>query len=154
MSGEFDEGEKLIAIPAPSRCDRDVRPQWKFFCCCDGGLVDNPYLSQLVSGKNGKPFICQRLDCKAGEKYRNAYFATDAQRQDYTQKHGGEVMTQQEYQAQWDIRLTAAHCEQMHLWHKQYWDTWAAQRAKRLNYGQSISHLTQQLSMPIKKERR
>ncbi|WP_019502227.1 hypothetical protein [Pseudanabaena sp. PCC 6802] len=152
MSGEFDEGEKLIAIPAPSRCDRDVRPQWKCFCCCDGGLVDNPYLSQLVSGKNGKPFICQRLDCKAGEKYRNAYFATDAQRQDYAQKHGGEVMTQQEYQAQWDIRLTVAHCEQMHLWHKRQWDAWAQERSKQLNYGQSISNLTQQISMQIEEK--
>ncbi|WP_019501360.1 hypothetical protein [Pseudanabaena sp. PCC 6802] len=149
-----DEYEKLIAIPASPRSDRDVRPQWKCFCCCDGGLVDNPYPSQLVSGKNGKPFICQRLACKAGEKYRNAYFATDAQRQDHAQKYGGEAMTQAEYQAQWDVRLTVAHCEQMHLWHKRQWDTWAQERSQRLNYGQAISSLNQQLSMPIEKERR
>jgi hypothetical protein len=150
---ESNEGEKLIAIPAPQRSERDIRPQWKCFCCCDSGLVDNPYLSQFVSGKNGKPFICQRLDCKAGEKFRNAYFATDAQRQEYAQKHGGEVMPQKEYQDLWDIRLTSPSCEQMHLRHKTQWDNWAQERSKQLNYGESISHLHQCLSMPIGKER-
>jgi hypothetical protein len=82
LSSESDL-EILVAIPATPRNERDVRPRWKYFCCCDSGLVDNPYLSQLVIDKNGRPFVYQRLDCTAGEKFRNAYFATDAQRQEY-----------------------------------------------------------------------
>jgi hypothetical protein len=160
MTSESDL-EMLVAIPATPRNERDVRPQCKCFCCCDSGLVDNPYLSQLVIGKNGRPFICQRLDCTAGEKFRNAYFLTDVQRQEYAKKYGGEAMSSREYQAQWDMRLTAAHCEQMHLWHKQYWEKWAQERSRQLNYGKdfdesrsrtAISDLTQKLSMPNGKE--
>jgi hypothetical protein len=70
-------------------------------------------------------------------------------------------MSSREYQAQWDMRLTTAHCEQMHLWHKQYWEKWAQERSRRLSYGQdfdelpsrtAISDLTQKLSMPNGKE--
>jgi hypothetical protein len=144
----------ISAIPAQVR-DRSVRPLWKCFCC-DSGKVSNPYFRCFVLGENGKPFICQRPDCEEAEKYRTAYYLSDAQRQEYAKKHGG-AMTQREYQAQWDMRLTISHCEQMHLWHKADWDKHASQRSKRLNYGQgfnesrsrtAISDLTQKLSMP------
>jgi hypothetical protein len=148
----------ISAIPAqvrgggthPER-NRELR-LWKCFCCCDSGKVSNPYLSNFVLGENGKPFICQRPDCEEGKKYHTAYYLSDAQRQEYAKKHGGEAMSSREYQAQWDIRLTTAHCEQMHLWHKQYWEKWAQERSRRLNYGQAISNLTQQISMQIEEK--
>ncbi len=150
----------ISAIPAQVR-DRDVRPPWKCFCCSDSGKVSNPYLSCFVLGENSKPFICQRPDCEEGKKYRTAYYLSDAQRQEYAKKHGGEAMSSRDYQAQWDIRLTTAHCEQMHLWHKQYWEKWAQERSRQLNYGQgfdesrshtAISDLKRKLSMPNGKE--
>ncbi|WP_156815436.1 hypothetical protein [Pseudanabaena sp. PCC 6802] len=52
MSNDSDL-EMLVAIPATPRSDRDVRPHWKCFCCCDSGLVDNPYLSQLLTYSPG-----------------------------------------------------------------------------------------------------
>jgi hypothetical protein len=135
----------LLAIPAQVRGDRELR-LWKCFCCYDSGKVSNPYLRCFVLGENGKPFICQQPDCEEGKKYRTAYYLSDAQRQEYAKKHGGEAMSSRDYQAQW---------------HKQYWEKWAQERSRQLNYGQdfdelrsrtAISDLTQKLSMPNGKE--
>jgi hypothetical protein len=143
----------IPAIPAPTR-DRDVRPQWKCFCCCDSGKVSNPYLKRYVQGENGKPFICQRPSCEAGKKYRTAYYLSDAQRQEYAKKHGGEAMTQQAYQSLWDMRLTVPYCERMHTLHKQDWERWASDRVAKIRQGQldlAVAELMhkQQMNGPI-----
>ena len=50
-----------------------------------------------------------------------AYNTSDEARKAYAAKHGGECLTQKQYQSLFDVRLTAAHCEQLHRWGLHDW---------------------------------
>jgi hypothetical protein len=50
-----------------------------------------------------------------------AYNTPDEVRKAHAAKHGGECLTQKQYQNLFDVRLTPAHCEQLHRWGLHDW---------------------------------
>jgi hypothetical protein len=113
--------EKIRGISRETPIDREIRPPCKCFCCNDSGKVCSPYLSEFVEGKNDRPFICRRIDCEEGARYMKAYNTPDEVRKAHAAKHGGECLTQRQYQNLFDVRLTPAHCEQLHRWGLHDW---------------------------------
>jgi hypothetical protein len=101
-----DNTDKLIALPV------------KCFCCWDSGLVRIPseIRNHLIEGEQDKPFICQRINCSAGQKYLAAYNASDEER-----KAAKSPLTRAEYQAIFDVRLNSAVCEAIHRYQLDLW---------------------------------
>jgi hypothetical protein len=112
---------KLIAIAPRDREEgNEIRPPNKCMCCGDSGIVRSSFLSEFVDGNNATKFICKR-DCTPGGKYRNAYKLVDSEREAFAKKHGGDPIPARVYQAQFDYRLSAEICEQIHLWEQALW---------------------------------
>ena len=76
----------------------------------DSGLVgENTDLSRFIEGVSEVRYICTRNTCENGAKYQKAFDTCDQER-----KAVGSIITQAQYQANFDDRLQGAWCDQIH----------------------------------------
>jgi hypothetical protein len=103
-----------------SEVGNEIKPPHKCFCCHDSGLVSEHFdLSQYVEGDSEVRFICTRIACDSGTKYKTAYELSDQSRtaMQFDKKNGefmGSFLSRDKYQANFDDRLQGAWCDQIH----------------------------------------
>ena len=103
-----------------------IQPPVKCFCCMDSGLVsENVNLSDYIDGDSEVRFICTRNGCESGDKYQKAYYLSDGER-----KAQNSVLTQSQYQANFDDRLLSGWCDQIH---RDGYSQWAESIKQKVN---------------------
>lgn len=138
--------EKIKAVgPQVREVDENNTPAikvpYKCMCCGDSGLINpaHEHLKNFVDGYQEVPrFICQRIYCDEGKKYMRAYCSSNEERQAHATKTGGSPLTQEQYQSNFDLRMTAQLCEELHQLAMR---EWIGEVQRRWNGQEAIAHI-------------